>query len=243
MRGPLDSKVVLTLRRAGGDPFELTLIRAKILTQSVHSHLENGDIGYVRITTFNEHTDAKLAAAMQNLKEQVAGTLVGIILDLRNNAGGLLDQALAVADEFLDAGEIIAIQGSHSTKRYSAHPGDISGGLPLIVMINHGTASGAEIVAAAMQDNRRAVLLGTRSHGTGSVQTIIPLSGHGAMRLTTALDVTPSGRLIQGMGITPDKIVQASEAGDPTTPVALGSAEDRQFTAAVDLIGMLVQRN
>ncbi len=246
MRGPIDSKVTLRVRRPGGESFQLTLVRAKILIQAVRSHIEGGDIGYIRITSFSERADVGLNNAMRDLKQQAGNKLSGVILDLRNDPGGLLDQAVAVADAFLDKGEIITIRGRRSddVQRYIAHPGDISSGLPLVVMINGGTASGAEIVAAALQDNHRAMVLGTRSFGKGSTQTVIPLPGHGAMRLTTALDVTPAGRLIQGLGITPDKIAEAGDApAGATIPVAMDGPQDRQFSAAVDLIRSLVQRH
>jgi carboxyl-terminal processing protease len=199
----------------------------------VRSHLEGGDIAYIRITTFNEQAHGDLVGAVRNLKEQAGGKLAGIILDLRNDPGGLLDQALAVADEFLEAGEILSVEGRRidDTQRYNARPGDIAGGLPLVVLINHGTAAGAEITAAALQDNHRAVVLGTRSFGRGSVQTIFPMPGYGALRITTALDVTPSGRLLQGLGITPDKIVEVSDGSDHTaTPTSFGGPEDRPIS-------------
>jgi C-terminal peptidase prc len=246
MRGPIGSNVVLTVKRAANEPFPLMLTRAKILINPVRSHLEGGDIGYIRIATFNERTDGNLVAAVRNLKEQAGGKLAGIILDLRNDPGGLLDQAVAVADEFLEAGKILAVEGrrSEDTQRYTARPGDIAGGLPLVVMINYGTAAGAEIAAAALQDNHRAVVLGTRSFGKGSLQTIFPIPGHGALRVTTALDVTPSGRLLQGLGITPDKIVEVSEGSDHTaTPTTFGGPEDRQYLAAVDLMRTLAHHN
>src|SRR5271170_5602304 len=208
MRGPINSEVTLRIRRTGKDPFDVKLTRATIKIQSVRSHLEGDSIGYVRITSFTEQTDVGLNNAMKNLKQQAGNKLSGVILDLRNNPGGLLDQAVAVSDAFLDKGEIVSTRGrrSEDAQRYNARPGDIASGLPLAVLINGGSASASEIVAGALQDHHRAVLVGTRSFGKGSVQTIIPLTGHGAMRLTTARYYTPSGRSIQAKGIEPDII-------------------------------------
>src|SRR6266436_5002650 len=213
MRGPVSSEIKLTIRREGRDPFDVKLIRATIKIQSVRSHLEGDNIGYIRVTTFNEQTDTGLNNAMKNLKQQAGNKLVGVILDLRNNPGGLLDQAVAVSDAFLDKGEIVSTRGrrSEDAQRYNARQGDIAGGLPMVVLINGGSASASEIVAGALQDHHRAILLGTRSFGKGSVQTIIPLPGHGAMRLTTARYYTPSGRSIQAKGIDPDIVVEAAK--------------------------------
>jgi carboxyl-terminal processing protease len=211
MRGPVSSEIRLTIRREGKDPFDVKLVRATIKIQSVRSHLEGDNIAYIRITTFNEQTDVGLNNAMKNLKQQ--GKLLGVVLDLRNDPGGLLDQAVAVADAFLDKGEIVSTRGrrSEDAQRYNARPGDIAAGLPIAVLINGGSASASEIVAGALQDHHRAILLGTRSFGKGSVQTIIPLPGHGAMRLTTARYYTPSGRSIQAKGIEPDIVVEAAK--------------------------------
>ena len=210
MRGPVNSDLKLTVRREGKDPFDVMLKRAVIKIQSVKSHLEGNDIGYIRITSFNEQTDSGLQNALKSLKGQPGAKLAGIVLDLRNNPGGLLDQAIAVSDDFLEQGEIVSTRGRHAEDgaRYNAHPGDITGGLPMVVLINGGSASASEIVAGALQDHHRAVLLGTRSFGKGSVQTIIQLPGHGAMRLTTARYYTPSGRSIQAKGIEPDITVE-----------------------------------
>ncbi len=213
MRGPVSSEIKLTIRREGRDPFEVKLIRATIKIQSVRSHLEGDNIGYIRVTTFNEQTDAGLNNAMKSVKQQAGNKLVGVILDLRNNPGGLLDQAVSVSDAFLEKGEIVSTRGrrSEDAQRYNARAGDVAGGLPVVVLINGGSASASEIVAGALQDHHRAVLLGTRSFGKGSVQTIIPLPGHGAMRLTTARYYTPSGRSIQAKGIDPDIVVDAAK--------------------------------
>jgi carboxyl-terminal processing protease len=210
MRGPVNSDIKLTIRREGRDqPLEVTLTRAQIKIQSVRSRAE-GDIGYIRITTFNEQTDKGLERAIEQLKKDIGGKLIGFVLDLRNNPGGLLDQAVSVSDAFLDKGEIVSTRGrgSEDGQRYNARPGDLAGGLPVVVLINGGSASASEIVAGALQDHRRAIVMGTRSFGKGSVQTIIPLPGHGAMRLTTARYYTPSGRSIQQKGIDPDIVVE-----------------------------------
>jgi len=210
MRGPVNSDIKLTLRREGRDqPLDVTLTRAVIKINSVRSRVE-GDIGYIRITSFNEQTDKGLENAVEQIKKQIGDKLVGYVLDLRNNPGGLLDQAVAVSDAFLDKGEIVSTRGRNPDdgQRYNARPGDLANGLPVVVLINNGSASASEIVAGALQDHHRAVLMGTRSFGKGSVQTIIPLPGHGAMRLTTARYYTPSGRSIQQKGIEPDILVE-----------------------------------
>jgi carboxyl-terminal processing protease len=206
MRGPVNTDLKLTIRREGREPFDVAVTRAQIKIESVRSHLEGSDIGYIRITTFNEQTDSGLTKAMQKLRDQSSGKLKGIVLDLRNNPGGLLDQAVAVSDAFLEKGEIVSTRGRRAdeTQRFNARAGDITNGMPMVVLINGGSASASEIVAGALQDHHRAVLLGTKSFGKGSVQTIIPLPGHGAMRLTTARYYTPSGRSIQAKGIEPD---------------------------------------
>ena len=213
MRGPVNSDITLTVRREGRDPFDVKLTRAIIKIRSVRSHLEGKDIGYIRITSFNEQTDVNLNNAMKKLKQEAGKKLAGIVLDLRNNPGGLLDQAVAVSDAFLDRGEIVSTRGrrSEDAQRYNARPGDIASGLPVAVLINGGSASASEIVAGALQDHHRAVVMGTKSFGKGSVQTIIPLAGHGAMRLTTARYYTPSGRSIQAKGIDPDVVVEAAK--------------------------------
>ena len=213
MRGAPNSKILLTIRRAGApQPLELTLTREVIKIQVVKSHLEAGDIGYIRVSSFSEQTDSGLKKAYASLKEEANGQLAGIILDLRNNPGGLLDQAVAVSEDFIDRGEVVSTKARRPEdgQRFNAQGGDITGGLPLVVLINGGSASASEIVAGALQDHRRAVLVGTRSFGKGSVQTVIALPGNGAMRLTTARYYTPSGRSIQGLGITPDVEVQFS---------------------------------
>jgi carboxyl-terminal processing protease len=210
MRGPVNTKIRLTIVRKGIDkPVELTIVRDIIRVKSVRSHSEGEDVGYIRVTQFNEQTTDGLKQSITDLKNQLgAEKIKGYILDLRNNPGGLLDQAISVSNAFLDKGEIVSTRGRNAdeTQRFNARPGgDLTGGKPLIVLVNGGSASASEIVAGALQDHRRATLVGTRSFGKGSVQTIIPLgAGNGALRLTTARYYTPSGRSIQAKGIVPD---------------------------------------
>ncbi len=206
MRGEVGSIIKLVIRREGTpDPINFELTRDVIKIQSVRYRTE-GNAGYIRITTFNKNTQPGLVKAVEELKKKLGANLIGYVLDMRNNPGGLLDQAISVSDTFLDRGEIVSTRGRHEndTKRDNATPGDMADGLPIVVLINGGSASGSEIVAGALQDHKRAILLGTKSFGKGSVQTVIPLPGHGAMRLTTARYYTPSGRSIQATGIEPD---------------------------------------
>ncbi|MCL6441769.1 MAG: S41 family peptidase [Thermoleophilum sp.] len=209
MRGPVNTKIRLKIMRKGQDkPIEVTIVRDIIRVRSVRSRIEGDDVAYVRITQFNEQTTDGLKKALSDIANQVSqDKLKGYILDLRNNPGGLLDQAISVADSFLDKGEIVSTRGRNAeeTQRFNARPGDLTKGKPIIVLINGGSASASEIVAGALQDHKRATVIGTRSFGKGSVQTIIPLgSGNGALRLTTARYYTPSGRSIQAKGISPD---------------------------------------
>ena len=216
MRGRVGTDIVLTIRREGVDqPLEIRITRAIIKIQSVRSRIEE-NAAYIRVTKFNEQTEAGLKRELGRIKEQLDGALIGVILDLRNNPGGLLDQAVAVSDAFLNQGEIVSTRGrrSDSVQRFNAKAGDLADGLPVIVLINGGSASASEIVAGALQDHRRAIVIGTRSFGKGSVQTIIPLSGHGAIRLTTARYYTPSGSSIQAKGIEPDIIVRQARIED-----------------------------
>ncbi|MPZ09124.1 MAG: PDZ domain-containing protein [Kiloniellaceae bacterium] len=209
MRGPVGSDLTVTIRRNDAEPFDLTITRDVIKIQSVRSRVED-NVGYVRITTFNQQTMTGLEAAMQEIKAEVGSELRGYVLDLRNNPGGLLDQAIEVSDAFIDQGEIVSTRGREldNAQRFNAKTGDLAEGLPVIVLINGGSASASEIVAGALQDHRRAIVMGTRSFGKGSVQTIIPLGVNGAMRLTTARYFTPSGRSIQALGIDPDITVE-----------------------------------
>jgi carboxyl-terminal processing protease len=212
MRGPVNTEIKLTIRRNDKEPFDVSLKRDVIKVDSVRSHAE-GDIGYVRITSFNEQTDPGLKKAVEKLKSTLGPKMKGLVVDLRNNPGGLLDQAVAVCDDFLDKGEIVSTRGRkpEDAQRFNAQGGDITDGLPMVVLINGGSASASEIVAGALQDHHRAILLGTRTFGKGSVQTIIPLHGQGAMRLTTARYYTPSGRSIQARGIDPDIEVEPAK--------------------------------
>ncbi|MDO9296086.1 S41 family peptidase [Bradyrhizobium sp.] len=209
MRGPVNTKIRLKIIRKGQDnPIEVTLVRDNIRVRSVRARTESDDIGYIRITTFNEQTTEGLKREIGNLTTQIgADKLKGFIIDMRNNPGGLLEEAVTVSDAFLERGEIVSTRGRNAeeTQRRAAHAGDLTKGKPVIVLINGGSASASEIVAGALQDHKRATLVGTRSFGKGSVQTIIPLgSGNGALRLTTARYFTPSGKSIQAKGIVPD---------------------------------------
>jgi carboxyl-terminal processing protease len=219
MKGKPGSKVTLTILREGENkPFDVTLTRAVIQVNAVTWRRE-GDVGYIRLPGFDEQTAEGLSKAIAALKKQIGPSLRGYVLDLRNNPGGLLDQAIQVSDDFLNNGEIVSTRGRHAedTQRYDAHPGDITDGKPIIVLINGGTASASEIVSGALQDHRRATILGLTSFGKGSVQTITPLGkGRGALRLTTARYYTPSGHSIQAEGIIPNiQIAQGDEAEVP----------------------------
>jgi carboxyl-terminal processing protease len=209
MRGPVNTKIKLTIMRKGADkPIEVSITRDIIRVRSVRSRVEGDDVGFIRISQFNEQTSEGLKKAISDITTQVQkDKLKGYVLDLRNNPGGLLDQAISVSDAFLERGEIVSTRGRNAeeTQRYSARPGDLTGGKPIIVLVNGGSASASEIVAGALQDHKRATVLGTRSFGKGSVQTIIPLgNNNGALRLTTARYYTPSGKSIQAKGIVPE---------------------------------------
>jgi carboxyl-terminal processing protease len=211
MRGPVNSPISLTIVRKGvDDPFEVKVTRDVIHINPVKYNAEGDDVGYIRVTTFNEQTTANLQKAIEDLKKQLGPKLKGFIVDLRNNPGGLLDQAISVSDAFLDQGAIVLTRGRNleETQRSNARPGDITDGQKIVVLINGGSASASEIVAGALQDHHRATIVGTRSFGKGSVQTIIPLGSNGALRLTTARYYTPSGRSIQAKGIDPEVVVE-----------------------------------
>jgi carboxyl-terminal processing protease len=209
LHGPADSDVVLTLRRDNGKPFEMTIKRAAGTWPTVASHVEGGDVGYIRLAGFDDGTQAGLSGAVKDLTQQASGKLAGFVLDLRNNPGGALDVAVQAADDFLEKGDIALVKGrkGDTVKKFAATPGDIANGLPIVVLINGGTASEAELLAGALQDNHRAVLIGTKTFGQSAIQSVIPLNGNGAIRLTTARFVTPSGRAIQGKGLDPDVVV------------------------------------
>ena len=236
MRGAPNSRITLTIKRAGMDkPLEIPITREVIRIQVVKFRMQPDGIGYVRLSQFTEKADAGVRAAVKALKAQAGGNLRALILDLRNDPGGLLDQAVAVSSDFIEQGEIVSTRARHAddSQRWDARGTDITGGIPMVVLINNGSASASEIVAGALQDRRRAVLLGTKSFGKGSVQTVIPLPGGGAMRLTTARYYTPSGRSIQATGIVPDVIVQESREG----PVSFGLEREADYNRVLSNSG------
>ena len=212
MRGPVGSEIIITVVREGEDePFDVSIIRDTIKLTAVRARTE-GDTVVLRITTFNDQTYPNLVDGLEKQVEEAGGmeNINGIVLDLRNNPGGLLNQAIRVTDAFLEKGEIVSTRGRYSrdSERYNAKAGDLANGKPIVVLINGGSASASEIVAGALQDHRRAIVVGTRSFGKGSVQTVMPLRGDGAMRLTTSRYYTPSGRSIQALGVSPNIIVE-----------------------------------
>ncbi|MDA0923774.1 MAG: S41 family peptidase [Proteobacteria bacterium] len=220
MRGPVGSEITITVVREGRDqPFDITIVRDRIRLTAVRTRLE-GNTAIVRVSTFNDQTYPNLEEGLRGLISDVGGleNLNGVVLDLRNNPGGLLSQAIRVSDAFLEQGEIVSTRGRRPEdgERYNATPGDLITDLPMVVLINGGSASASEIVAGALQDHRRAVVVGTNSFGKGSVQSIMPLAGNGAMRLTTSLYYTPSGRSIQALGIAPDILVDQRPAVETT---------------------------
>jgi carboxyl-terminal processing protease len=209
MKGPVDTKTKLTIVRKGADaPLDIAITREIIHVRPVRFHVENGDIGYIRVTSFNEQTTDGLKKAIAAISREIPQEkLAGYVMDLRNNPGGLLDQAVSVSSAFLQRGEVVSTRGRNpeETQRFTAHGGDLTKGKPLVILVNGGSASASEIVAGALHDHKRATIIGTRSFGKGSVQTIIPLgAGNGALALTTARYYTPSGRSIQAQGIAPD---------------------------------------
>ena len=210
MRGEPGSDIVVTIQRGDLDPFDIELERTIIKVRAVRWHIED-DIGYVRVTRFSERVEPGIVKAMNDIHAQLGNKLSGIVLDLRNNPGGLLDQSLILADAFLENGKIVSIKGRNGAneRSHSASPGDMASGLPMVVLINGGSASASEIVAGALQGHGRATIMGTRSFGKGSVQTITPLPLEGALRLTTSLYYAPSGRVIQAYGIIPDIVLKA----------------------------------
>ena len=205
LRGPIGSEVTITVQRGQAEPFDVTIIRDEIKIRSVRHEIYD-NVGYIRLTTFSEQTTPGLVNAIDDIFKSEGENLKGFILDLRNNPGGLLSEAISVSDAFLEGGEIVSTRGREDsqTQHAYARPGDIAREMPLIVLINSGSASASEIVAGALKDHKRAILMGTRSFGKGSVQSIIPMPGHGAIRLTTARYYTPSGVSIQAKGISPD---------------------------------------
>jgi carboxyl-terminal processing protease len=230
MRGKIGSSIEITVVREGEqEPLKLSMVRDLIKIQSVRSRPEK-DIGYVRITSFSEKTASGLDDALTALKKEIP-EMKGLVLDLRNNPGGLLDQAIEVADRFLEHGEIVSTRerNPENTRRYAAKAGEIAPDLPIVVLINNGSASASEIVAGALQDHKRAVVLGTKSFGKGSVQTVIPLKDHGAMRLTTSRYYTPSGRSIQATGIEPDILVEPSKI----TPLEVSARKEADLRGSL----------
>lgn len=239
MRGPVGSEIVITVVREGvSEPFDVSIIRDTIKLTAVRVRQE-GDSIVLRITTFNDQTMANLSDGLAKQIEEAGGIdkVNGVIIDLRNNPGGLLNQAVFVADAFLEEGEIVSTRGRNPQdgERFNATAGDLTSGMPIVVLINGGSASASEIVAGALQDHRRAIVIGTKSFGKGSVQTVMPLRGDGAMRLTTARYYTPSGRSIQALGIQPDIIVQQPVAHPGDEPESTTS----QFRSEADLKGSL----
>jgi carboxyl-terminal processing protease len=239
MRGRVNTAITLTIMRPGKDePFDVRLVRSIVRIKAVKYEREQ-DIGYIRISSFNEQTQENLEKAIKDLKQQIGPNLKGYVIDLRNNPGGLLDQAISVTDTFLDRGEVVSTRGrnANETQRYNAQKGDLIDGKPVVVLINGGSASASEIVAGALKDHDRAKIIGTRSFGKGSVQTIIPLGGQGAIRLTTARYYTPSGTSIQATGIEPDIVIEQE------LPEELKASAERAERGEASLRGHLKSEN
>jgi len=245
MRGPVGSEIIITVVRSGvTDPFDVSIIRDTIKLTAVRSRVV-GDTVVLRVTTFNDQTYSGLQAELKKSVEEAGGMdkVNGFVVDLRNNPGGLLTQAIRVSDAFLDKGEIVSTRGreARDSERFNAQAGDLAEGKPIVVLINGGSASASEIVAGALQDHRRAIVVGTKSFGKGSVQTVIPLRGEGAMRLTTARYYTPSGRSIQALGVMPDIVVNQPRRDPNATPPTEEeqAAIARRQTSEADLRGNL----
>ncbi len=275
MRGAVGTPIVLTIAREGKDAFEVKLVRDVIKIESVRSSVETDDIGYIRITSFTEQTEPGIEKALTELTAKIGDKNKGFIIDLRNNPGGLLNGAIAVSDAFLERGEVVSTRGRNAdeTQRFNAQKGDLAKGKKIVLLINGGSASASEIVAGALQDHQRATIIGTRSFGKGSVQTIIPLGNEGAMRLTTQRYYTPSGRSIQAKGIDADIVIEqplppelqgknvstqgeaslkghlnneagGDEGGGSSAYVPEDRTKDVQLKAAVDLLhGLKVETN
>lgn len=236
MRGKVGSDIHLSIIREGvAEPMKFKITRDTIQLRAVR-HRTEGNVGYIRITTFNQQTYKGLKEGIEDIQKELGNELIGFVIDLRNNPGGLLNQAIAVSDAFLDKGEIVSTRGraKEDIRRDNATAGDLTGGLPIVVLVNGGSASASEIVAGALQDHKRAVIMGTKSFGKGSVQTILGLPGHGAMRLTTARYYTPSGRSIQAKGIDPDVLVEH---------VAVTELRDTGYIREADLEGALDKKD
>lgn len=213
MRGKIGTKVKLSIRRANEKPFDVTIKRQEIKIQSVKTEIKNDDVLYIRISSFAEENDESIRKAVNEAKKKLGDKLKGVVIDVRNNPGGLLDQAVNVSDLFLEKGEIVSTRSRNEedTVKFTAKEGDILNGLPIVIIINEGSASASEILAGALQDHHRGVILGEKSFGKGSVQTVVPLGNYGAMRITTARYYTPSGRSIQAKGIEPDIVVKPAK--------------------------------
>ncbi|MCV3270126.1 S41 family peptidase [Roseobacter sinensis] len=242
MRGPVGSEILITVVREGeAEPFDVSIIRDTIKLTAVRTRTE-GNTVVLRVTTFNDQTYANLKSGLEEQIEEVGGIdkINGIVIDLRNNPGGLLNQAIEVSDAFLEKGEIVSTRGREvqDGERFNATAGDLAQGKPIVVLINGGSASASEIVAGALQDHRRAIVVGTKSFGKGSVQTVMPLRGEGAMRLTTARYYTPSGRSIQSLGVSPDIVVQQPR-NRPETEDEEDDATPRSLRSEADLRGSL----
>ncbi|MEM1360876.1 MAG: S41 family peptidase [Pseudomonadota bacterium] len=241
MRGPVGSEIVITVVREGAEePFDVTIVRDTIKLTAVRTRTQ-GEVVVLRLTTFNDQTYPNLEEGLEEAVEELGGMeeVEGFVLDLRNNPGGLLNQAIRVSDAFLDKGEIVSTRGRNiqNGDRYNAKEGDLADGKPIVVLINGGSASASEIVAGALQDHRRAIVVGTKSFGKGSVQTVMPLRGNAAMRLTTARYYTPSGRSIQSLGVSPDIIVEQPRR-DPSEELT-AEEEDARIRSEADLRGSL----
>ncbi len=245
MRGPVGSEIIITVAREGEDePFDVTIVRDTIKLTAVRARTEGNSV-VLRVTTFNDQTYPNLSDGLAKEIEAAGGmdNVNGIVLDLRNNPGGLLSQAIKVSDAFLDKGEIVSTRGRNPEDgdRYNAVKGDLAEGKPIVILINGGSASASEIVAGALQDHRRAIVIGTKSFGKGSVQTVMPVQGNGAMRLTTARYYTPSGRSIQNLGVSPDIVVQQPRRApvDPNADTASEETTARRTRSEADLRGSL----
>ena len=227
MRGKVGSEVKLSIRRANTKPFDVTIKREEIKIQSVKSAVKSDDVAYIRVSSFSEDADKMIEKALDKAQKDSKNNIKGIVLDVRNNPGGLLDQAVSITDLFLDKGEIVSTRSKNAedTVKYNAKEGDIAKGLPIVVLVNDGSASASEIVAGALQDHKRAVIVGEKTFGKGSVQTVIPLGKYGAMRLTTARYYTPSGRSIQATGIVPDVEVKPAKVEEIDKGVNFSEAE------------------
>lgn len=240
MRGKPGTRILLTIKRGDKVPFDVGIVRAIVVVKAVRWRAE-GNIGYVRLTRFNGKARAGIDAAMQEIHKTLGPALKGVVLDLRSNPGGLLDQSVAVSDAFLDAGLVVSVKDSHGRRNYEAQSGDLAAGLPVVVLINGGSASASEIVAGALQDHRRAIVMGMRSFGKGTVQTVLPLPEEGGLRLTTQLYYTPLDRSIQALGVEPDIVLTPEEKQEVKVEEEKKAAAKRRREA--DLPGAIQAQN